>query len=87
MNGTATTPVPLFAPEAVGIDNATLSNSSECDPLSQGEIELYMTLSWWFEGLLQVRKGREEEEKHLLKSTAKKCKAGIRFVLKVHLWE
>ncbi len=65
MNGTATTPVPLFAPEAGGIDNATLSNSSECDPLSQGEIELYMTLSWWFEGLLQVRERGERKRRNL----------------------
>ncbi len=29
---------------------------SGCDPLTPDEIALYMTISWWFEGLLQVRK-------------------------------
>ena len=32
------------------------NDTSSCDPLTEDEIDLYMTLSWWFEGLLQVRK-------------------------------
>ncbi len=28
--------------------------SSPCDSLSEREIALYMTISWWFEGLMQV---------------------------------